>query len=192
MTRLKAYKRAFFGYYRDNSHPNQNNLTGLLPTEWVTMNIVKQKSWSVPGKEPGSGTAHCEAVLGPPSRRVRPAKSWKQRLENYRFLRSGAIWFMGQTWIPASQPATIVTRTSNDTEINNISECCYEHLILLPGWRATDPAIYTLRCSACEKVHAGRFPNGEEMGQVFLTPTKPPNVPPPPPPPKDTRDGRQP
>lgn len=206
MNRWPAFKRAFFGYRRDNSHPNQNNLTELLPTEWCYMGIESQRSWSEHDDETGSGTAFCEAVLGSPSARVQPARTWKQRLSNYRYLRSGKIWFMGQTWIPQFPTAAVVTRPQNDKahpEINNISDCCYERLLLLPGSMMSDPEIYTMRCSACEKVHLGKFPNGvkpkpawmvrrEAEGEIFVKPTTPPNVPPPPPPPKNTRDGRRP
>ncbi len=198
MNRWPSFKRAFFGYYRDSSRPNQNNLTELLPSEWCACDIISRRSWG------DATTVHAEAVIGPPSWRVQPAKTWKQRLENYRFLRSGEIWFMGQTWRPPYPTATIVIRPRHGKahpEINNISDCCYEYLILLPGVADSDPAIYTLRCSACEKVHLGEFPNGvkpawmvrrEAKGEVFAKPRALPNLPPSPPPPKDTRDGRLP
>lgn len=157
MTRRKAFKRAFFGWYR--KHWNQHDLTSLLDTEWVTLGIVSQRSWSVPGKKPGSGTAYCEAVLGKPSWWVRPARSWKQRVKNYRFLRSGEIWFFTTIW-PANAHLAPEYRPQNGAEINNISTCCYEHLILNPWPSLVDPEIWRLRCSKCGGAFYGSRPNG--------------------------------
>lgn len=163
MNRRSAFKRAFFGWYRTNGH--QNDLTSLLPTEECVTAIVSQEQWGTDlsweeGSTPDSGIVHCLAVLGPPSRKVKPARSWKQRWANYNFLRSGETWFMGKTWMSDFRPATMITRPDQGyIQVSNLSSCCFEPLILGPCTLFCDPAVSILSCSRCQKIHLGRFPN---------------------------------
>ena len=160
---IKHLIRAFIGYrlpsktpplWLDRSHG-----------EWRTEKIQSQKSWNKDHGD-GTGTMHCVAVLGPPSRWVNPARSWKQRLENYRTLRDETTRWFGTVWKPAQPMAAIVTRRNGPppTEVTNLSECCYYPLTWCGFVYDSDPGVYPLKCSACGKPHCAQFPNGVKPG----------------------------